>query len=498
MRNSVLAVTLLLPFGAQAGGVFVGESGSQAMERAGAFVAKADDPSALWLNPAGLVKAKKIALYVGANLLNYSLSFRRAGTYPNQMRDAQPSYVGQAYPTVENEATFQPIPTLGAAFRLGRFAVGAGVYAPAAVPGRDFPCASSDQFCQMDASGAPAPQRYDVVDQKAMMIYPSLAFAARLHDKVDLGARASWGLAHIQARNFPWALPNAAEDPLREGDFSVDVKDNFMPTFGVGLLVRPIDALEIGVSYASMTQVRAKGTGNAVLGPEAAGPLGSQPFLEPKPDAQALCGTGGTMSAIVSCVDFDMPQSVSLGVRYVFHNGRGGERADVELDGKWENWSQASDDIITVDGQDSQTGLQLRPVYNRHGFEDTFAVRLGGSYNIDLAKHVLSLRGGLSYDTAAAPPSWTRVDKDGRARTIVATGVAYEIPGWRFDLGFGYVHEGSQTVQNVTPAVTVDSREQPDVLQPSLFPEQQRAHPYNAGTYSSSYLVGLLGVTAMF
>jgi long-subunit fatty acid transport protein len=267
----------------------------------------------------------------------------------------------------------------------------------------------------------------------------------------------------------------------------------------VGLLVRPADALELGVSYASKTEVRAKGTGSAVLGPEAAGPLGAQPFLEPKPDDQVECGTGGTISAITSCVDFDMPQSLSVGLRYVFRSNRGGERGDIEIDGKWENWSQASDDKVTVDGQDSLTGLKLKPVFIKHGFDDTFAVRVGGSYNIDVAKNIVSLRAGVSHDTAAAPNSWTRVDKDGRARTGIAAGVAYEMARWRFDVGFAYVHEGSVTVMDIPGEnATVANREQPDVLQPSLFPEQQREHPFNAGSYNSGYVVGLAGVTAMF
>lgn len=500
MRKTILALSLLTPAFAHAGGVFVGESGSQSMERAGAFVAKADDPTALWLNPAGLMKAKSVAIYLGTNLLNYSLSYQRSGTYNAQMRDKQPAYVGTEYPKVENDASFQPIPSLGAAFRYKSFAVGGGVYAPAAVPGRDFPCKASDQFCQMDATGAPAPQRYDVVDQKALMIYPSLALAYRVHERVDIGARASWGIANVKARNFPWALPNAPEDPVREGDFSVDVTDSFMPTFGVGLLVRPIDALELGASYASKTEIRASGTGSAVLGPEAAGPIGMQPFLEPKPDDAAQCAKGGTMTAIKSCVDFDMPQSLSLGLRYIFHDGRtGGERGDIEVDGKWENWSQASDDTITVDGQDAQTGLTLKPVLNRHGFQDVYMLRVGGAYNLDVGQNLLTLRAGFGIDTAAAPVSWTRVDKDGRARQTFAAGVAYEIPKWRFDVGFAYVHEGTQTVVNdPTPGTTVESRTQPDVLQPSLFPEQQRAHPYNAGVYESGYVMGLVGVTAMF
>src|SRR5204863_8741242 len=64
-----------LAAGARAGGLFAGDAGAQAQERAGAFAAKADDPSALMHNPAGLVKAKRYEVYIGANVVGYSQSF---------------------------------------------------------------------------------------------------------------------------------------------------------------------------------------------------------------------------------------------------------------------------------------------------------------------------------------------------------------------------------------------------------------------------------------
>jgi len=498
MRKTVLALTALAPLTAHAGGVFVGEAGTQAMERGGAYVAKADDPTALSINPAGLAKLGKAQIYLGANLLNYNLSYKRSGLYPSQGRGpSDPSYVGTEYPTVENEASFQPIPYLAGGGTIGNLALAVGLYAPPGVPNRDFPCTAGDEFCRVDETGAPAPQRYDVVDQEAMVVYPSLAAAYRLHERVDIGARFSWGIASVKARNFPWSNRNTAEDPLREGDFSADVTDSFIPTFGAGVLIRPADFLEFGAAYSYKTQVRGKGTGNARLGPEVL--PGVQTQLVPKPDAMTECATGGTTSALKTCVDFDMPQTFAAGLRFIMRDHAGGERADVEFDMKWENWADASDDAITVDGQDMYSGLPLKTVINKHGFEDVLAFRVGGAYRIDVAKNDLTLRAGVAYDTAAAPASWTRVDKDGRARTTFAAGAAYSLDRWRFDVGVALVTEGMQEVSNVSLANTnVDNRVQPDPLQPSLPEDRTNYYPINAGRYDSGYFVGLVGVTAMF
>src|SRR5262245_36954090 len=88
-----------VPASAAAGGFVIGENGAAATGRAGAFVARADDPTALAMNPAGLMKAERFELYLGSNLASYSLTYQRAGNYPNQPdRATQPAYVGTPYP----------------------------------------------------------------------------------------------------------------------------------------------------------------------------------------------------------------------------------------------------------------------------------------------------------------------------------------------------------------------------------------------------------------
>jgi long-subunit fatty acid transport protein len=372
------------------------------------------------------------------------------------------------------------------------------------MPNRDFKCQVQD-FCQVEDNGAPAPNRYDVVKQQAIIGVPSLAVAYRVHPKLDLGVRASWGIGGVKARNFPWALPNKGENPKAEGDFDVDVSDSFIFSFGAGALFRPTDNIEIGASYTSEKNVENKGTGNASLGPQV-NPLGDpQVFIEPNPpgdDVEVVtrCEAVGTISALKSCVNFKLPMLAQLGGRYIFRDGKGGERADVELDLRWENWERASDDEILVNGRDTLLLNTLRPVVSRHGYQDVWSVRLGGSYKIDVGANALSLRGGFAYDTAAAPRSWTRLDKDGRARALFGGGAAYDFGRWRIDAGFAYVAEGQIVVTDVDVGdnPSVAEREQPDPLQPSNEPEAAMYHPINAGTYTSSYLVGSLGITVGF
>ena len=59
------------------GGFEVGVNGARAMARGGAFVARADDGSALDLNPGGLIKLTGIDLYLTHNTINSDLTFTR-------------------------------------------------------------------------------------------------------------------------------------------------------------------------------------------------------------------------------------------------------------------------------------------------------------------------------------------------------------------------------------------------------------------------------------
>lgn len=496
MRHRRLTVVLLCvtPGLARAGGILVGEVGSQAQERGGAFVAKADDPAALSLNPAGLVKAHGIDVYVGANLLHFGLDYQRSVTA--QTTKGEPT----SFPKATNQAHWQPIPELIVVEKLTpRLAIAEGLYAPQGFPNRDFPCQATHD-CTVDASGTPAPQRYDIVHQEVIIAFPSLAVAYRLLPSLDIGVRASWGFATVKARNFTWAGVNHTEDPGYDGDFEASTSDKMVLSFGFGALYRPTDAIEIGASFSTGGQVRSKGEGDATLGDNVQF-LGEHLHIEPVPDAKAACATGGTVAQLKSCIDFDLPRKAQLGGRFIVHDGRGRERADLELDLRWEGHNADSDILVTVDGQDSSAlHLPLKPTLIRHGFDNVWSARLGGAYRFDLGgDQGLTVRAGLAYDTAAAPDSWTRTDIDGRPRATYSVGVAYDVPGWRFDVGFSVVAEPDVDVTRVANgSPNFGNRRQPDPPQPLLFEDEQVYHPINEGSYSSGYLIGSAGVTASF
>jgi len=306
---------------------------------------------------------------------------------------------------------------------------------------------------------------------------------------------------------------SSKEWPQRDAVFTLDAKDSFVPTFALGALYRPLPWLELGASYNSKISIRSKGTGTSDLGSGLLEGL----LTIPMEDQYTLCGPGGEIGALVSCLDFDIPQNATIAGRYIFRDAKGEERADVELDIRWEDWSASTITTIIVDGQidiDGAGALPFNPSVNRHGYEDVFSFRLGGAYAIPIGANKLILRAGAAYDTRTAPKSWTRVDIDNKRRGTFTTGLAFETSRFRIDLGGGVVIEPDHTLEQCEPPdgpslgytgcsgtgedAPVLDRDSPDPGQPLQGKLNQIESPFNAGTYESGYKLLSLGVTAWF
>jgi long-subunit fatty acid transport protein len=499
---------------AHAGGVMLPGIGPIATSRAGAFVATADDPSALGTNPAGLAKGTGTQILIGANFIDFSLEYQRSGTY-DAVTGVDLPYEGQPFAKVEDESKpqigigpFQAIPLVAVSTDLGlgvpglRF--GAGVFAPNAYPARDI---ESDYVLdQNDSSIPPPPNRYDVTEEDAAVVSPSIAVAYRAMDKLDIGARFTWGFGHIESTNYVWGVSNDPEYVQNDSVFSIEGTDYFIPSFAIGALYRPTPSIELGAQWTSQSNINAKGTGKTIIGAEVQeGTMG----IVNRTDEEARCAKGGTPEELKACVEVGLPMVATVGARFIVRDPDGAERADVELDVQWENHSAVSDYKVVVDAKPI-SGPDLEDVFIRHGFQDTVSIRLGGSYRQPVGSGKLIFRGGAAYDTAAAKDDWERLDLDGSARTTLALGVGYRAGRFQVDLGGGAVLAGTRNIGagcnpsddegcdgtgNETPG---PSRPAPDPAQPAQGEFAQEQSPFNDGEYKSGYLLFMLGVQTWF
>ncbi len=537
---------------AHAGGLFLPGSGAISTSRAGAGVASADDGEALSQNPAGLAKTQGTTITVSAALIYYSLQFTRRGNYDALSNDDQP-YEGQAYGTINNDpkpplgiGPVQPVPVIAIVSDLGGrvkgLHVAAGLYAPNAYPFRDM--SGGYQF-NGDFSKAPPPTRYDILEQEAAVLFPSIAASYRILPTLDVGVRLSYGFAHLKSTVAIWGNPGNVEESIKDDAvFTADAKDNFVPAFGLGVSWRPMPQLEIGASYNSAATIQAKGTATSLNGPAVA--LNMEPIvIGPVAAGTGRCAQGGTFEEQKACVGLQLPMSATVGASYKFLGSNGEMKGDIELDVGWEHWGKRceidasglfKDRGCTSPGQyrvvvdaaayvdinkdgmldESEIALTLKDNFVEHKLKDTYSIRLGGSYHLPLNSNQpngnkIILRGGVGLDTRAAETGWLRSDIDGAGRITTTVGAAYRAKKFEVDVGGGAIFEGSNSNGgdcNPTKVQLgcvgdgsehpIDNRDGPDPINPVITPSNQFENPVTQGTYKSHYVLFMLGFSTWF
>lgn len=539
---------------ASAGGLFLPGAGAVSTARAGAGVASADDAEAIVLNPAGIAKSQGTVITIGISTIDYLMSFTRSGTY-DPIKEEAVSYAGQPYPKVTNDPSpplgigaWQPVPVIGVVSDLNNAVkglhVGVGIYAPNAYPFRNMNKVNGKPYFVKTDKGydfpnfgePPPPTRYDIIEQEAAIILPSIDVAYSITKDLDVGIRGSFGFADLKSTVAVWGLPNYEEWNKLDGLFTLDARDNFVKTGGAGLTYRPTPNLEFGANYTLPILIHAKGHAYATNGPAVL--VGTEAtVVVPPDDSAALCEAGGKTGDLKGCVDIELPMTAQIGGRWKFLDQAGKLKGDIELDLDWERWGvkcdystdpsclTPSDYSVVVDGvattanAEPGIGLPIKQSYVQHGLQNTYAARVGGSYIIDTTPdQQLIVRGGVGYDTAAAREGWERADLDGAARTMISAGASYKLPRWRFDAGFAVILEGTRTNKgNCNPSGNVGdtgcqnpplppdnttgsgpTRTGADPTLPTFTVDNQPDSPVNQGTFTSHYLMIMLGASTWF
>lgn len=490
------------------------DNGARALGRAGAFAARADDPTAIYYNPAGLSGLRGTNLYVGANGLLLDQSFQPAD---REVAIASRK-VTIEYGKVDQSVAFFPAPMLVGHFDLEAlpgFDFAAGVYGPASNGHRkfddQFPVVRATDNKGKDAAGRVAGNRAlhlvpngMLVESELVQIFPTLAvayqvpglplrFGVSLQDSIVL-AKLSQG--------------SGGEYP---GQAKLDVKDLFAPTGVLGVHYAPHPRWELGFSLRPPIAVEAVGTAElaqyATCIRDAAGACAEDPALS---DTWALDGrlelykadkktkdTGVTMS-------FTNPLWTRFGVRYVHRDVAAAPDAagaataavastdhaaedpglfDVELDyifegdGAHQYYDLNFDaDLVNLPAENGEgTYIPMPHLKDRRNYQHTHAVRLGGDYNVLPGR--LAVRAGAAYETAVSPEDYTHIDFPSTAKITGAAGLGLHFELVDVDVGASYTHFQEVTVSDSDVRLT-------DVQKP-----REDWAVIGNGTFAGRYLV---------
>ncbi len=332
-------------------GFAVENQGARAMGFAGAYVAQASDPSAIFYNAAGIGFLKGKQLYVTSGFGTYNTDFTGSGPYP-------------AAGTLEStERPFAVVPSFYYSQQVSdTVRVGVGVNRPF---GYKANWSNPDEFtgrhicldCEVSSWG----------------VNPTVAWQVRDRLAIGVGIDVRFSKFRLDRRVF--ADPAAFPVPTDVASLALDSETDTGIGFNLGLLASPSESVTIGLAYrhlvtgdfaatGTFTQIR---TGNAVVD-------GAVALALPAPQP--------------ATVTFDFPATFAVGMAVK----RG--YWTVEGDIVWTFWSEFESVRIrfpTAIAFDSTLPMD---------YESTWQGRLGIEYQLT---ETWALRVGYAYDNGPQP-----------------------------------------------------------------------------------------------
>jgi len=226
-----LAALLVLPGVAHAAGYGLYEMGARALGQAGAFTARADDPSSMFFNPAGLSRIDGQELLLSPNLIVFKAEF--AGVSPN------PGY-GVHEQTVDK--VFPPLAVYYARGVGRKVAAGIGIYNPY---GLEAQWANPNQYTG----------RYISTRSKITPFYFVPTAAVALNDRLRIGAGANIVWSNVRLERHIAAYDPFLDQTVDVGTVTLDSHDSFAVGFNAGLQWWPPGKLKFGGTYRSKVVV---------------------------------------------------------------------------------------------------------------------------------------------------------------------------------------------------------------------------------------------------
>jgi long-chain fatty acid transport protein len=409
------AATLAAPALAD-GGYYGGAQGARASGRSGAFVARADDPTAIVYNPAGLAGINGTLFMVGNRFSYNGYAYKRADTLnwgdPTATQDTAPPV---SFPEVTNGSPWQPLdPMIAVASNLGlpNWGFGAGALAAPGASKLDFP-----------ADGG---QRYMMRSREAIFLDYALSAAWKHHDTFGVGATLVWIVVprlnySLVIDGTPFVMTaNNVSSPL---DMTAETKgaDWFTPNAIVGAWYRPAPFLQFG--FAGQVIPASVETNSK---------LTVTPFDTTM--GQVVLRRDGRAANDVYVI-LPLPLMARLGARYR-HLSVAREIFDVELDVEYETWSRVNEfalethDLVgTFQGAD----VNLGRIGIAKRWQDTVAVKLGGDVAVTDS---LALRAGAYYESAVAPSAYSNVDFPGGPMVGGSLGGSFATGHWEVAIAY--------------------------------------------------------------
>jgi len=380
---AVLSV-FLLPAVAFAGGFASNEQGAKASGMANAFVAQADDPTAVYFNPAGIVQLDGTQVTLGVSPVMPGATFESSTPAASDPGGFRGTSSGQKT-DLDDDAVF--IPNVYMTQKISdRVSFGFGTYSNFGLE-TNWPDDWEGRFI---VGGTKA-------ELVTLSVSPVLAFKPWERVSIAVGPVMQYLDFDLRRKTFTGGL---AGEP--EAKFTGDDVDWGWTT---GLLVWLTEDIKVGACYRSEVSHRVNGK------------------LEFGPQVPAI-GLNNTNLT----VNVTTPANAYMGLAWTYGP------LTLEFDFQWTDWSDYTElrpEFNNPVGPTGQTELVVEEDFN-----DAWAYRFGGQFTVT---EYLDVRLGIAYDESPVPDKSVSPRIPGGDRWIYSAGLGSHFKGFDADLAYQYV-----------------------------------------------------------
>ncbi len=460
VRGLSVAVVLSAAGWARAGGLELPDNGTVGFGRAGAFAARASDPTALMYNTAAIVGLPGVQVSLGSNFGFLAECFQRAGTYDGVLSGANIERGGTVfsnsaydegttrYPAACRDPLMTATPNLAITWRiLPTLAIGIGAYAPnSAGSTTTYP----DRQTTSTGFLVPSPVRSMIFRKSLFLVHPTIAIAWEPIPGIRIGAAIQPSFASFRYGTMINTVANAAQSP--DTDLLIELAaSGWFLAGNFAMQVIPLPFLSFGGQVHLNQELNLTGTANAIANYYYSAP---EPASCPDPSN----GACRQSSFAVTRMFAPLPHTIRVGARFNLprpghaqqtdRNPREGRDAydpmrddvfDIEVNGFFENTRQMSDSFVETTGFINVGGTTLpspRRLASNSDFHHVWGVRIGSDVNI--VPGVVALRAGVSYENGAQSDRLSILHIASFDTYSVHGGASFRWRAWTLNVGYGH------------------------------------------------------------
>ena len=380
----VLGILLLVPAISQAGNPV---EGSRAAAMGGAFVAVADDPSAIAHNPAGLANLKGANLYGGVTVTKLNSKYQ------------SPS--GATEDTL-NQVFLPPHLYFTSDFNRQEMTFGVGIYSPFGIGGRKWSEQGLTKYAATESAIA------------TLCVNPVLAFKATSY--ISIG----FGIFYLGEKSVAEKMLNQTAIGAEDGKMSLKGQGGGWG-YNLGFILFPGGTLSFGVAYRSAVRIEESST----LHLENVAPA-LQTFF------------GGSQFETDADTVIHFPQVVNLGVAW-----RPIKSLTLSFDAEWTGWSSFDRVDLHLRKEMPQAGVTSSTI--PLNWQDVWVIKVGTEYWIT---ENFALRAGYAYVQSPVPENAVDPGNPDSDWQYVSCGFGYRMKKMTLDVFYMAEIYKKRTVSN--------------------------------------------------